>query len=171
MRLRVCAANHCWFFSRRHESEEPFDRRQFPETSDRTEEVYQLMGSRRVALMLGLVFACFVQLAQAGVIRSAGQEIAAGADSATQVAAAGGAAVAGGTVSAGHAAVNVFQSGLNKTESGAAAATGKMAATGASAGGAVADGASDAAQGVERVSSNVLDQGQAGFRKLWHAIW
>jgi hypothetical protein len=129
------------------------------------------MWSRTLALMLGLVFACFAQGAQGGVIRAAGQEIAAGASSATQVAAAGGAAAAGGTVSAGRTALNVLKSGLNTTENGAAAATGEMAATGAGAGGAVTNGASDAAHGIARASSSAVYESQKGIRKLWHVIW
>jgi hypothetical protein len=129
------------------------------------------MPSRTLALILGLFLACFAQIARGGIIRSAGQDIAAGAGSATQVAGAGSAAVADGTVSAGHTAVNFLITGVNTSKNGVAAATGDVAAAGSSAGASFAHGASDAGHVVKSAPSKVGHEMQKEARSLWHSIW
>jgi hypothetical protein len=129
------------------------------------------MRSRTLALMLGLFFAGCAQLAQAGVIRSAGQDIAAGGCGGNQVAGAGGAALADGTASAGHTALNYLKTGVNTTENGVGSATGKAAAAGSSAGGSLVNGASDVAHTVKAAPAAAARETHKGVRGLWHFVW
>lgn len=130
------------------------------------------MRLRKISMLFSVVaFASLVQVAQAGIIRYAGKEIARGASNASQAAAAGGAAVAGGTAAAGHATVNAATSGFNAAEGGVAAAAGSVAAAGAATGGAVEDHTSGVTQTLKNASDAVSDGARSLAGKIRRIVW
>ncbi|HLI34075.1 MAG TPA: hypothetical protein VKW70_03445 [Terriglobia bacterium] len=120
-----------------------------------------------LTFLFALALGAMVGVAQAGVIRYAGKEIAKGADNASQVAAASGAALAGGTASAGQATAGVLKTGLTATKDGVAAAAGGVAA----AGDAVVDGSSGIARTAKNVPGAVAQGTRNVAQKAWHIIW
>jgi hypothetical protein len=140
-------------------------------SGNQTERQMEVESMIRLKVCLTFLFAltlgAMVGVAQAGVIRYAGKEIAKGADNASQIAAASGAALAGGTASAGQATAGVLKTGFTATKDGVAAAAGGVAA----AGDAVVDGSSGIARTAKNVPSAVAQGARNVAQKAWHIIW
>src|SRR5487761_36163 len=130
------------------------------------------MKFKKLLILVSIcTFACLSRVAQAGVIRYAGKQIAEGSEGATRAAAASSAAVAGGTASAGHTVVNAAKNGLTGAEGGVAAAVGGAGAAGETASHAVAGAATRTGSVLKSAPRTLACGTKATARKVRRVVW